>query len=125
MAGFQRYEPFADCFAKRTLERRYNGRSCSPCDVETRHGIAVAICFRAPAFCPTHNREPAHPQAIKPGPHFSGRKRQISFGPTFGPMIFGTVKLGRAEPILPREINTVLDAKTTLFGTVDHKQSAK
>jgi hypothetical protein len=61
----------------------------------------------------------------QPAALFAGGKRDVSFGPAPWPQILVAIKTGRSDPVLQREVKTVLDAEPALFGSVDQKQSAE
>ena len=62
---------------------------------------------------------------MQPGALLTSREVEIGFRPAARPIIFLTVETGRAEPVLPGEIDRVADAHATLLGAVDKEQAAK
>ncbi len=61
----------------------------------------------------------------QPAAFFAGRERHIGFRPAPRPEILVAVEAGRPDPVLQREVKTVLDAEPALFGAVDQKQAAE
>src|SRR6202012_3350795 len=61
----------------------------------------------------------------QPATLLAGGESDIGFGPAPRPEVFVAVETGRAQPVLQREIETVLDAEPALFGAVDQKQAAE
>ena len=125
MAEFQRDAPFRDVLAHATLEHLDHARPGAPCQMEARHGIAVAVRKRAAAFGPADDRPPAHAHPVQPGAHLAGGEIDESLGDLAGPKILGTVELRRAQPVLPGKISAVPDAEATLLRRVDHEQAAE
>ena len=82
------------------LKGSYDSRPCTPGDVKARHRVAVPISLPPAALGPADDGKPAHPLRVKPGSHLPRREINKGFGDLARPMIFRSVELCRAQPIL-------------------------
>ena len=60
---------------------------------------------------------------MEPGALLAGREVDVGTRPQTRPVVLGTVEAGRPEPVLPGELDRVLDAHPALFGRVDEEQA--
>ncbi len=109
------------------LERSEQTRAGPPCDVEARNRIAVAVGGVAAALCPADDREPAHPTLVQPGTLLAGREVDVRLGPLPRPdvLVVEAVEAGGSQPVLPRQLERVLDPHPPLLGRVDEEQPAE
>ena len=96
-----------------------------PGDVEARHGVSVPAGVVAAAFSPAHHREGLQAAVAQPGAFLPGGEVDVGMCPLPGPVVFGTVEAGGAEPVLQSQFVAVADAEPTLFGAVDEEQPAE
>ena len=118
-------EPVGDTLAHDLLERLDNAGAGAPGDVEARHRVAVAVGGVAPALCPADNGKESHAALAQPGALLAGGELQVGLGPLPRPVILVAVEAGAAEPVLPGELEAVLDAHAALLGGVDEEEPAE
>ena len=99
-------------------EGREHRRTCPPRHVKARQGILAT-------FGPADDGKPAHADRMEPGPFLAGGKLQVRLGPLPRPVIFRSVKTGRAEPVLPGEVQGIVNAEPTLLGGVDEEETTE
>ena len=106
-------------------ERRDDARSGAPGDVEPRHRVAVPGREAAAALGPADHGEEREPALREPRALLARSELQVGLGPLARPEILVAVEVGAAEPVLPSELEGVLDAHAALLGGVDEEQSAE
>ena len=65
------------------------------------------------------------PRSLEPRALLARGELQVGLGPLARPQVFLAVEGRSAEPVLPRELERVLDAHATLLGGVDEEQAAE
>ena len=106
-------------------ERFHDGWAGAPRDVEPGHRVAVPPGVTVTALRPADHREPAHALLVQPGALLTGREVDVGPRPQARPVVLRAVEAGRPEPVLPGELDGVLDAHPPLFGRVDEEQPAE
>ena len=125
MPEFQCDQPARGVLAHAALERFEHARTGAPCQMKTRHRIAVAMRLAAAALGPADDWKPAHAHAVQPWPHLAGGEVDKSFGDPARPEILRPVELRRPHPVLQRKLAAVADAHAPLLGAIDEEQAAK
>ena len=108
-------------------ERRDDPGAGAPGDVEARDGVAVPGRGVAAALGPADDREPAHAALVQPGALLAGGEVDVRLGPAPRPdvLVVEAVEAGGAQPVLPGELDGVLDPHPALLGRVDEEQPAE
>ena len=100
VAALQHDHFLVHMLADASLEGSYDSRPRTPGDVKARHRVAVAIRLPPSALSSADDGKPAHPSGVKPGSHLPRGEINQGFGDPARPMIFRSVELCRAQPIL-------------------------
>ncbi len=99
----------------------------APGDVEARDGVAVAVGAQVAAFGPADGGEQFDAVALQPGSLLAGGELDVGAGPADRPgvLVVDAVEAGAALPVVPGQVEGVLDAEAALFRRVDEEQSAE
>ena len=97
----------------------------TPRDVEPGYRVAVPARATVTALGPADHREPPHALLVEPGPLLPGGEVDVGPRPQPGPVVLGAVEAGGARPVLPGEVDRVLDPQPALLGRVDEEQAAE
>src|SRR5699024_2233536 len=114
----------------RPLERLHQARTGAPGDVEAGHGVAVAGRGAVAALGPPHDREEPDPQLVQPGPFLPRGPLHVGPRPPTGPQVLprrslDPVEAGAALPVLPREVDRVVDPHPPLLRAVDEEEPSE
>jgi hypothetical protein len=80
---------------------------------------------------PEHQRQPAQAEAVQPGPLLTRGEVQVGLRPLVGPVVLAgrvidaAVEAGAAQPVLPGQLERVLDAGAALLRRADQEQPAE
>src|SRR5260370_38883466 len=119
------HSPGLDCCSYAAFEGLDNTRARAPCQVKSRHGIAVPIRRVAASLGPTDNWKDPVTHLVQPGAFLAGREMHVGLRPLARPLVFGAVEACRAEPVLPGEVGAVAYSEASLLGGVDEEQPAQ
>ena len=117
--------PGGHVLAHPPLEGRDDAGTGAPGEVEARHRVAVTVGAAVAALGPAHDREEPVAHLPQPGPLLPRGEVHVRLGPLPRPVVLGAVELRRAEPVLQRQVQGVLDAHPALLGAVDEEQAAE
>src|SRR4051794_18501742 len=98
------------------LERLDDAGAGAPRDVKPRHRVAVPGRGVAAALGPADDGEDAMAHRVQPGTFLAAGEVDVGLRPPSRPAVLVAVEAGGAEPVLPGELVTVLDAQPPLLG---------
>ena len=113
------------CGADPSLEGLDEPGARAPGDVEARHRVAVAVGAAVAALGPADDGEEPVALLVQPRALLAGREVEVGLGPLARPEVLVPVELGRAHPVLRRELEAVLDAHPALLRAVDEEEPAE
>ena len=115
-----------DVLADPAGERLDHAGPGAPGDVEAGHRVAGPVRVVAAALGPADDREAAHALRVQPGPLLPGGELDVGRGPLPRPVVLAVaVEAGGAQPVLPGQVERVVDAHPPLLGGVDEEQPAE
>jgi hypothetical protein len=99
----------------------------APGDVEAGHGVSVSVGGEVTALGPADGRQELDPVPFEPGPLLPRRELDVGARPAHRPgvLVVDAVELRAALPVVPGEVEGVLDAEAPLFRGVDQEESAE
>jgi hypothetical protein len=99
----------------------------TPGDVETGHRVAVAGGGQIAAFGPADGGQKPDAVAMQPGPFLPGGELDVGAGPFRRPhvLVVEAVESGAALPVVPRQLERVLDPHAALLGAVNEKDASE
>lgn len=108
-------------------ERFDDAGAGAPRDVESGDGVAVPVGPPVTALGPADGGQERDAVAGQPGSFLPGGELDIGACPSDGPgvLVVEPVELGAAPPVVPGQVEGVLDAQAPLFRGVDHEQAAE
>ena len=106
-------------------ERRDHARPGAPDDVEAGHRVAAPGRGVPAALGPADDGEEPDALLLEPGALLPRGELQVRLGPLPGPVVLGAVEPGRAEPVLPGQLQRVVHPQPPLLRRVDQEQPAE
>src|SRR5690606_13757711 len=91
-------------------KRLQHPRARAPCDVETRHRVAVGAREPPASFRPADDGEKLDTPLDEPGTLLPGRERYIRFRPPARPVVFLPVETRRTQPVVPGQFIRVANS---------------
>ena len=122
--------PCTHCLAHPARERFDEGGAGAPGDVEARDRVAVPGSGVAASFGPADDREEPHAPLAQPCPLLPRGEVHVGLGPSPRPQIrrvraVEAVKACAALPVLPGQVDGILDADPALLRRIDKEQPAE
>jgi hypothetical protein len=118
-------QPAGGGVADPALEHLDHPGTGAPGDVEPRNGVAVPGGGVPAALGPADDREQPVAHLTQPGPLLAGSEIDVGLGPPARPLVLVPVETSRPEPVLPGQLDGVLDPQSALFRAVDQEQAAE
>ncbi len=104
-----------------------HARAGAPGDVEARHRVAVSAGPQVAALGPADGGQEGDAVPGEPGSLLPRRPLHVGPGPAHRPgvLVLGPVEAGAALPVVPGQVEGVLDAEAALLRGVDEEEPAE